>query len=120
MTATATTEKDYALETLPSFPSDLEEGMQQRYRTILLFGAPGSGKGTIGKALGAIPGFVHVACDRCNDWVDDKKRDSANSRYSNAQLIHVLRCIEWTTQTLFINNSANDSIATGAACFALH
>lgn len=32
------------------------------YRTILLFGAPGSGKGTIGKALGAIPGFVHLAC----------------------------------------------------------
>jgi adenylate kinase len=33
-----------------------------KYRTILLFGAPGSGKGTIGKALGAIPGFVHCAC----------------------------------------------------------
>jgi adenylate kinase len=32
------------------------------YRTVLLFGAPGSGKGTIGKALGAIPGFVHCAC----------------------------------------------------------
>jgi adenylate kinase len=62
MTATATIEKDYTLETLPDFPSALEEGMQQRYRTILLFGAPGSGKGTIGKALGAIPGFVHVAC----------------------------------------------------------
>ena len=34
----------------------------RRYRTILLFGAPGSGKGTMGKALGAIPGFVHCAC----------------------------------------------------------
>lgn len=34
----------------------------RRFRTILLFGAPGSGKGTIGKALGAIPGFVHCAC----------------------------------------------------------
>jgi adenylate kinase len=34
----------------------------RRYRTILLFGAPGSGKGTVGKALGAIPGFVHCAC----------------------------------------------------------
>jgi adenylate kinase len=33
-----------------------------RYRSILLFGAPGSGKGTVGKALGAIPGFVHLAC----------------------------------------------------------
>jgi adenylate kinase len=33
-----------------------------KFRTILLFGAPGSGKGTTGKALGAIPGFVHCAC----------------------------------------------------------
>jgi adenylate kinase len=32
------------------------------YRSILLFGAPGSGKGTVGKSLGAIPGFVHLAC----------------------------------------------------------
>lgn len=32
------------------------------YRTILLFGAPGSGKGTQGKILGSIPGFVHFAC----------------------------------------------------------
>lgn len=33
-----------------------------KYRTILLFGAPGSGKGTQGKILGAIPGFFHFAC----------------------------------------------------------
>jgi adenylate kinase len=32
-----------------------------RYRTILLFGAPGSGKGTQGKILGSIPGFYHNA-----------------------------------------------------------
>jgi adenylate kinase len=31
----------------------------QRYKTILLFGAPGSGKGTQGKILGSIPGFFH-------------------------------------------------------------
>lgn len=37
-------------------------GSAKRYRTILLFGAPGSGKGTIGKVLGSIPGFVHCAC----------------------------------------------------------
>ena len=33
-----------------------------KYRTILMFGAPGSGKGTHGKALGVIPGFFHCAC----------------------------------------------------------
>ena len=35
--------------------------MFNRYRTILLFGAPGSGKGTQGKILGTIPGFHHSA-----------------------------------------------------------
>jgi adenylate kinase len=33
-----------------------------RYKTVLLFGAPGSGKGTQGNILGAIPGFFHSAC----------------------------------------------------------
>src|SRR5687767_1533507 len=33
-----------------------------KYRTILLFGAPGSGKGTQGKILGSIPNFFHCAC----------------------------------------------------------
>ena len=33
-----------------------------RYKSILLFGAPGSGKGTQGTILGAIPGFYHSAC----------------------------------------------------------
>jgi adenylate kinase len=32
-----------------------------RYKSILLFGAPGSGKGTQGKILGSIPGFYHSA-----------------------------------------------------------
>jgi adenylate kinase len=33
-----------------------------KYRTFLIFGAPGSGKGTQGKILGAIPRFFHFAC----------------------------------------------------------
>jgi adenylate kinase len=33
-----------------------------RFRTILLFGAPGSGKGTQGKILGSIPNFFHFSC----------------------------------------------------------
>ena len=32
-----------------------------RYKSVLLFGAPGSGKGTQGKILGSIPGFYHSA-----------------------------------------------------------
>jgi len=36
--------------------------MSERYKTVLLFGAPGSGKGTQGKILGNIPGFYHCAC----------------------------------------------------------
>jgi len=33
-----------------------------KYRTILLFGAPGSGKGTQGKILGSVPNLFHFAC----------------------------------------------------------
>src|SRR3954454_11403597 len=41
----------------------MEQGdHRMRYKTILLFGAPGSGKGTQGKILGSIPGFYHTAC----------------------------------------------------------
>jgi adenylate kinase len=32
-----------------------------KYNCILLFGAPGSGKGTQGKAIGQLPGFVHTS-----------------------------------------------------------
>ncbi|MGE3109255.1 MAG: adenylate kinase family protein [Phycisphaerales bacterium] len=36
--------------------------MPHRYQTILLFGAPGAGKGTQGKILGHVPGFYHLSC----------------------------------------------------------
>lgn len=31
-------------------------------KTVLLFGAPGCGKGTQGKALGTLPGYFHCSC----------------------------------------------------------
>ena len=33
-----------------------------KYKTYILFGAPGSGKGTQGKTLGTIPRFYHCPC----------------------------------------------------------
>jgi len=33
-----------------------------KYKTFLLFGAPGSGKGTQGQVIGKLPGFFHCAC----------------------------------------------------------
>jgi adenylate kinase len=38
------------------------ESKPAKYRTILLFGAPGSGKGTQGKILGTVPNLFHFAC----------------------------------------------------------
>jgi len=35
--------------------------LQSKYRTILLFGMPGSGKGTQGAVLGQLPDLVHVS-----------------------------------------------------------
>ncbi len=40
--------------------SDIKQ--PERFRTILILGAPGSGKGTQGKVLGSIPRFHHLAC----------------------------------------------------------
>lgn len=35
--------------------------LDDRHAAILLFGAPGSGKGTQGKVLGGLPGFFHLS-----------------------------------------------------------
>jgi len=43
--------------TEPNAPSD----SSARHRAVLLFGPPGSGKGTQGQTLGSVPGFVHVS-----------------------------------------------------------
>jgi adenylate kinase len=36
--------------------------VKAKYQTVLLFGAPGAGKGTQGKILGKVPGFYHLSC----------------------------------------------------------
>ena len=40
----------------------VNEKRTQKYNAFILFGAPGSGKGTQGRALGQMPGFFHCAC----------------------------------------------------------
>jgi len=42
--------------------NDILSGVSLKYRTYLIFGAPGSGKGTQGRTLGSIPRFFHCAC----------------------------------------------------------
>ncbi|MEN0021486.1 MAG: nucleoside monophosphate kinase [Planctomycetota bacterium] len=42
--------------------TDTEQSAMDKYQTVLLFGAPGAGKGTQGKILGRIPGFFHLSC----------------------------------------------------------
>ncbi len=39
----------------------VELPVEHRYRTILLFGMPGSGKGTQGAVLGQLPDLVHIS-----------------------------------------------------------
>ena len=46
----------------------------ERFRTVLLFGAPGSGKGTQGKALGSVPRFFHCACGDVFRQIDTRTR----------------------------------------------
>ena len=46
-----------------------------RYRTVLLFGAPGVGKGTQGRILGGIPGFFHLSCGDVFRSIDINSED---------------------------------------------
>ncbi len=48
--------------------------LPERYQTLLLFGAPGSGKGTQGKSLGSVPRFFHCACGDVFRSLDTRTR----------------------------------------------
>lgn len=50
------------MATTPSKSYVARDQLADRYRTLLIFGAPGSGKGTQGKTIGSIPRFHHFAC----------------------------------------------------------
>ena len=39
--------------------SEEKKERQSKYQTFLIFGAPGSGKGTQGRILGQVPRFYH-------------------------------------------------------------
>jgi adenylate kinase len=55
-----------------------------KYRTILLVGAPGAGKGTQGKILGSIPNFFHCACgDVFRNLTIDSELGRAFVKYSS-------------------------------------
>src|SRR3954468_19912349 len=45
-----------------------------KYKTFLLFGAPGSGKGTQGKTLGSIPRFYHCPCGDVFRSIDTRSK----------------------------------------------
>jgi adenylate kinase len=53
---------------------------QQKFRTILLFGPPGVGKGTQGKTLGCLPGFLHVSSGDCFRALDPDSPTAREAR----------------------------------------
>ena len=56
----------------------------KKFRTILLVGAPGAGKGTQGKILGTIPNFFHCACgDVFRNLTIDSELGRTFVRYSS-------------------------------------
>ncbi len=78
-----------------------------KFRTILLFGAPGAGKGTQGKILGHIPNFFHCAC---GDVFRSLKTDSAIGQIfleysSRGELVPDETTIDLWRE--FIHNSTN-------------
>ena len=42
--------------------ADFSRREEIRYKSVLLFGAPGAGKGTQGRVLKSLPGFYHFSC----------------------------------------------------------
>ena len=66
------------------------------YRSYLVFGAPGSGKGTQGKALGSVPRFFHCACGDVFRSMDTRTKVGQAFIYysSRGELVPDEICIE--------------------------
>ena len=66
------------------------------YRTYLVFGAPGVGKGTQGKALGSVPRFFHCACGNVFRSLDTRTKVGQAFIYysSRGELVPDEICIE--------------------------
>ena len=60
-----------------------------KYKAILLFGAPGSGKGTQGKVLGQVPGYMHSSTgDMCRALDKNSEMGKLSASYaSKGQLV---------------------------------
>lgn len=84
-------------------------GLAERLRSVLLFGAPGVGKGTQGRILGCAPGFAHIAMGDLFRALDPGSRLGRTvRRYSSkGELVPDEITIELLTQ------SVDDMIAAG-------
>ena len=57
----------------------------QKFRSILLFGPPGSGKGTQGKILDVVPGFFHMSVGDVFRAIDSSSEDGQEvGKYTSA------------------------------------
>jgi adenylate kinase len=73
-----------------------------KYRAILLFGAPGSGKGTQGRIIGKIPNFFYFACGDAfrNLRIDDPLGRTFIDYSSRGQLVPDEPTIELWKKTI--------------------
>jgi adenylate kinase len=79
------------------------------FRTYLVFGAPGSGKGTQGKALGSVPRFFHCACGDVFRSMDTRTKVGQAFIYysSRGELVPDEICIELWKESITSAVEAN-------------
>ena len=92
-----------------SAPETSRDICSGRYRTYLVFGAPGSGKGTQGKALGSVPRFFHCACGDVFRSLDTRTKVGQAFVYysSRGELVPDEICIELWKESITSSVEAN-------------